>query len=309
MIALDRVTGRTVWQTTVCEEKPHEGTHGTGSFASISPVTDGKNIYASFGSRGIYCLDLDGKVTWKTDLGDMSIRATFGEGGTPAVGDGVLVVPWDHEEDSFVIALDTATGKERWRKSRDERTSWTSPVITEVNDRTQVIFAGTSASIGYDLKTGDEIWRCTGMTGNVVPTPIVGHGMVYLISGFRGAAIQAVKLDAAKGDVTGTDAVVWSHDKATPYIPSALLSGQNLYFLKGTGGILSCVDALTGEVRFDSERIEIGNIYRVHHRRGGTRVHLRPRGHDPRAQRRTEPRGARDEHDRRGHQRHPRHRG
>jgi outer membrane protein assembly factor BamB len=85
--------------------------------------------------------------------------------------------------------------------------------------------------------------------------------MVYLISGFRGAAIQAVKLDAAEGDVTGTDAVVWSHDKGTPYIPSALLSGRNLYFLKGTGGILSCVDAVTGEVRFDSERIEIGNIY------------------------------------------------
>jgi outer membrane protein assembly factor BamB len=262
VLAVDRNSGSIVWNTKVREEVPHEGMHRTSTFASNSPVTDGKHVYASFGSRGIFCLDLAGNVKWEKDLGDMQIRMSFGEGASPALHGDTLVVPWDHEGDSFVVALDKSTGEEKWRTSRNERTTWSTPVIVEVNGRHQVVIAGTEATVSYDLQSGQEIWRCSGMTNNVVPTPVVGHGMIYLISGFRGAALQAVKLTEAKGDITGTAAIVWSHDRDTPYIPSPMLSGERLYFLKGTNGQLSCHNAITGEEHYGGERLEaIGNVY------------------------------------------------
>ncbi|MHC5003246.1 MAG: outer membrane protein assembly factor BamB family protein [Planctomycetota bacterium] len=262
VLALNRADGSTVWSTRVREEVPHEGTHRTGSFASGSPLTDGQHIYAFFGSRGLFCLDMNGTVKWEKDLGNMRTRNAFGEGGSPALHGDTLVVPWDHEGDSFVVALNKRTGDEIWRVDRDEPTTWTTPVIVEANGRTQAIIAGTNASVSYDLKTGEEIWRCSGLTTNVIPTPVLGHGMVYLTSGFRGNALQAVKLAEASGDITGTDAIAWSHGRGTPYVPSPMLAGRNLYFLKSNSGIVSCFDALTGKPHYSEERLDvISNVY------------------------------------------------
>ena len=262
VLALDRTSGSVAWSTTVREEVPHEGTHDTGSLAAASPITDGERLYAFFGSRGLYCLDLAGRVAWEKDLGDMETRNSFGEGASPALHGETLVVPWDHERQSFVVALDARTGDEKWRVDRDEPSSWTTPIVVEVGGAPQAILAGSNATIAYDLATGAEIWRCSGLTRNVIPTPIAKDGIVYLTSGFRGQALQAIRLAGAAGDLTGTGAIIWSHDRGTPYVPSPLLLDGKLYFLQSNSAVISCLDAATGEPHYAQERLEnVGNVY------------------------------------------------
>lgn len=256
VLCLDRKTGDEIWRKTVHEEVPHEGHHRDHGFSSSSPLTDGELLFAHFGSRGLYCLDLDGEVKWSRDLGDMSTRNGFGEGSSPALHGDVLVVNWDHEGPSSIVALDKKTGEPIWKKDRDEKTSWVTPVIVEVEGRAQVIVNGTNRAIAYDLKDGSVIWECRGQTANVIPTPVVGHGLVYLMSGFRGNKLQAVRLAGARGDVTESSTVVWDHDRGTPYVPSPVLYGDQLYFLKGNNAILSCHDAKTGKPLFAEQRLE-----------------------------------------------------
>ena len=162
--------------------------------------------------------------------------AGFGEGSSPALVDDTLIVNWDHEGDSFVVAIDARTGTDKWRKDRDEVTSWTTPVIAEVDGRKQAIISATGATRAYDVENGDVIWSCEGMTVNSIPTPIVRDGIAYLMSGFRGAMLQAVRLSGAKGNVTDTDHVLWRHERQTSYVPSALLLGEHVYFLRSTMG-------------------------------------------------------------------------
>lgn len=255
VLALDRKTGKIRWTTTVREEKPHEAGHTDSTHASPSPVTDGKHLYAHFGSRGLYCLDLKGNIKWEVDLGDMRTRNEFGEGSSPALHGDTLVVNWDHEGDSFIVALDAATGKERWRVERDEPTSWSTPLILEVDGKPQVIVSATNYIRSYDLATGKEVWRCGGMTANAIPTPIAGNGLLYCLSGFRGNALLAIRYEKARGDITDSPAVVWTHDRDTPYVPSALLYDDSLYFLDHNKAILSCFDAKTGKPRYDKQRL------------------------------------------------------
>jgi outer membrane protein assembly factor BamB len=205
---------------------------------------------------------MQGNLVWQRDLGDMKTRNGFGEGSSPALHGNTLVVTWDHEGDDFVVALDKNTGKELWRKTRDEPTSWATPLVVEHGGKAQAIINATNRIRSYDLATGDVIWEAGGMTTNVIPSPIVGHGMVYLLSGFRGAALLAIKL-GAQGDVTNTDAVAWKLDRGTPYVPSGLLSQDRLYFFSGNKGTLSCVDALTGKPHYEQQRIDdlLGGVY------------------------------------------------
>jgi len=252
VLALERNTGRIVWQKTARREVPHEGHHPSHGFASASPVTDGRRLWVSFGSRGLYCYDLEGNLQWEKDLGDMRTRGGFGEGASPALAGEVLIVPWDHEDQSFVVALEQATGREVWRKERDERSSWSTPVIVEVGGRRLAVIAATNRTRAYDVATGEVVWEAGGLTPNVIPTPVVGHGMIYVMSGFQGNSIQAIKLTAT-GDVTGTDQVVWSRRRSAPYVPSPVLSGDRLYMGKSNDAYLSCLNALTGEVHYEDQ--------------------------------------------------------
>lgn len=262
VMALNRRDGSVAWERTAVETVPAGTTHQDGTWASASPVTDGEAVYAQFGSQGLYAYRLDGELLWQRDLGDMRTRNGFGEGSSPAVYGDKLVVNWDHEGDSFIFVLDKKTGETVWQKPRDEITSWSTPVIVEVSERPQAVVAATGKSRGYDLATGDVVWEAGGMTVNVIPTPVYGHGLVYLISGFRGSTLQAVRLASAKGEVAGTAAMAWAYDRDTPYVPSPLLYGDQLYFLKVNSGILSCLDAKTGEVLFNEQRLEgIRNVY------------------------------------------------
>ena len=262
VLALNKSDGKTLWQTTVKEEWPQEGTHEFGSWASNSPLTDGENIYAYFGSRGLYCLDMEGKVKWERNFGQLNKRMNFGEGSSPALYGDKIVVTWDHEGPSFIIALDKKTGKDVWKVDRDEATSWASPFVVESNGKPQVITSATSLIRSYDLATGDLIWECSGMTANAIPQPVEANGIVYIMTGFRGNALLAIRLSEAKGNITGTDAIIWSFDKDTPYTPSPVLFEDHLYFLKSNNGILSCFDAKTGKAFYSNQRLEgMGNIF------------------------------------------------
>ena len=257
MLALDRRTGSTLWQTTLREELPHEGGHQDASQASSSPVTDGTHIFAYFGSRGLYCLDMRGNVLWEKELGKMQTRRGFGEGSSPTLHGDTLVVNWDHEGQSFLIALDKKTGEPRWKIDRDEPTSWATPLVVEHEGRPQVVISATGLIRSHDLANGKLLWQCGGMTKNVIPSPVSGNGLVYATSGFRGSALLAIRYAAAEGDITESAAVAWKYaEKGTPYVPSPLLYGDALYFLDTNRAILSCVDAVSGSPHYTKQRLE-----------------------------------------------------
>jgi len=192
----------------------------------------------------------------------MDKRMTFGEGSSPALYGDKIVVLWDHEGQSFLFVLDKKTGKDAWKVERDERTSWSTPLIIKYKGKPQIVTSATTFVRSYDLDTGQLLWKCTGLTPNVIPHPIEANGIVYVASGFRGNAFFAVRLAGAKGDITNTDAIAWKLDKNTPYAPSMLLYQNILYMLKGNNGILSCYDAGNGKEHYSKQRLEgVGDIY------------------------------------------------
>jgi outer membrane protein assembly factor BamB len=263
VMAIDRRTGNTLWQQTAKEETPHEAAHGeNGTWASPSAIVDGEHVIASFESRGIYAYDMNGTLVWQKDLGDKRMRNTFGEGSTPALHGNTLVVVWDHQGESFVVALNKRTGEEIWRKPRKEIDTWATPLVMTVNGRAQAIVPAMNQIISYDLATGDVVWQTAGLTMNPIPTPVTDGTMAYLMSGFRGNSLKAINVAAAKGDITGTPAVVWTMERETPYVPSPLLYDGILYFLKSNNGLLTAVDAKTGTPHYVATRIEaIPNVF------------------------------------------------
>ncbi len=261
-LAIDRRSGQVVWERTSREEQPHEGRHEAGSWASPSPVTDGEVVCAFFGSRGLYCYDMDGTLLWERELGDMRIRMGFGEGASPALYKEAIIIKWDHQGESFITALNKTTGEELWRTERDEISSWTTPIVVEHADGAQIVTSATNRVRSYDFETGRLLWEGDGVTMNAIPSPVAADGFVYLTSGFRGSQLYAVQLANARGNIAGTDAVVWSRDRDTPYVPSPLLYEGILYFIKSNSGVLSAYDAKTGRQHYGPQRLPgIRNIY------------------------------------------------
>ena len=248
VLAYDLATGEKLWQTTAVSAVPSEPGHKTTTFAPATPCVAGGVLYASFGSYGIFAIDAEtGETKWSRDLGQQVTRAQFGEGASPSVdvASGTLIVPWDDERDSKLYALDAATGETKWSVERDERTTWSTPLITEFDGRTQVVCNGGTVR-SYDIADGSLIWQCSGMTGNPIPTPVRFEDSVICMTGYQGYAVKAIAL-SAEGDVTDKDAVLWSRTDAAPYVPSPVLAGGRLWFCKSSNGVVSAVDAKTGE--------------------------------------------------------------
>jgi outer membrane protein assembly factor BamB len=262
VLAVSRRDGRAVWQRTLHQALPHEGGHYTGSLASNSPVTDGEHLFAFFGSHGLYCLELDGKLVWESDLGQMQSLHGHGEASSPVLYGDTLIINCDHEGQSFVVAFNKATGRQRWKILRDEVTSWATPIVVEHDAKPQLIISATNRVRGYDLATGRVIWECGGLSTNVVASPVAASGMVFTGSSYDKKALLAIRLDGAQGDITGTDQVAWSRTRGTPYVPSPLVYEDSLYYLTHYQGILSRVDARTGQDRPGAFRLRgIGDVY------------------------------------------------
>jgi len=262
VFAIDRKDGKILWQTVVRDAVPHEGHHVTASYASASPITDGEKVYAFFGSNGLYCLDLDGKIHWEKDLGKMHTKHGHGEGSSPALHDDILVVNWDHEGPSFVVAFNKNTGKEIWRNERDEPSSWSSPHILVHEGSPQVVISAANRIRSYQLTSGKLLWECGGLSHNVVAGPVSEDGILVAGSSYEKQAILGIKLSGSAGDITGTEQVAWIKRRDTPYVPSLLLYQGLVYYLRHYQGVLTCLNIKTGREIYARARFPgIQNVY------------------------------------------------
>lgn len=259
--AVNRADGRILWNRVVAEEWPHEGGHTTGSPVSGSPVTDGTRIFALFGSRGLYSLDTSGAVLWKTNFGRMRTLHAHGEGSSPVLAGDSLFVNWDHEGESFLYALNPQDGSLRWKVARDEKTSWSTPLIVHRGDQRQLVVSATRRVRGYDPASGRVIWECAGLTDNVVSSPVQWQDLVIAGNSYYQQAMMAVRWTTATGDVTGSTNEAWRIQRMTPYVSSPLVYGDTLYFLRHNQNVLSRLDPATGRPRGDPLRLDaIGDM-------------------------------------------------
>lgn len=261
VLCLDRKTGKEIWRQTSAELVPHEGHHNDASFSSASPMTDGERLYCWFGSAGLYCYDLDGKKLWARNLGKARVGASLGEGCSPVVYDGRVVIVRDHSRQSTIEVLDAKSGDTIWKKDRNEGNAWATPRILKHSGRTQVITAASNKVRSYDLADGEVIWECGGLTGNVTPCPVIEGETVICMSGYKGYSVMALPLSAT-GDISGTSEIAWKRKRGTPYVPSPLLYDGMLYFTQSNQAILSCLDSKTGDSILERTRLQgLSNVY------------------------------------------------
>ena len=263
VLAIDRRTGRIKWERTAQEERPRAPSMKDGTWASSSAITDGSRVFAFFESSGLYAYNMDGSLLWQKHFGNKQMFAEVGESGsTPVLYGDRLVVVWDHQGESFIVALDARTGAELWRKSRDEVDSWATPLVVTHEGRAQVVTAAEKRLRSYDLETGDIVWESNGLTMNPIPSPVSDGGLLFAMSGFKGNRLSAIRLADAKGDISDGKANAWTLDRDTPYVPSPLLYDGLLYFLKSNAGILSVFDANTGRPHYQAQRLNaIPEVY------------------------------------------------
>lgn len=256
---LDLKSGKLEWQKEFYKGQPPGGRHRKNSFASETPVTDGKFIYVLVGNLGLWAFDLKGKQVWTTPLEANPIYLDFGTGGSPALVGNLLVIVSDNEKQQYIAAFDKLTGKQVWRTNRDIakglpiRSGWSTPYIWRhgLNTKivTEIVAVGPGEAISYDL-TGKELWRLSGMSANMIPTPFSYEGLLYLNAG-RGRTLYAIR-PGAKGDIslakdqTSNEYIVWAKERAGTYLPSSLAYEGAVYQLSETG-ILTRFDARTGK--------------------------------------------------------------
>ena len=255
VLAFDRHTGKQVWERTATVTTPHEGFHQQyGSFASPSVMVDATHAIAFFGSRGVYCYTHQGQLVWQKDFGvQMRMPMAFGEGSSPALDGDKLVLLFDHQGESFLVALDKNTGRELWRTPRPSGATYSSPMVVAVAGNKQVLVAATRFVAGYDLETGKLIWQTRGLGSNVIPMPVVSDGIAIVMSGHQSPNLMAIRL-GREGDLTGTDAILWQNQRGNSYTPSPVLSAGKLYVLTDNGTI-SCFDFKTGRPFYTQTRL------------------------------------------------------
>lgn len=262
LYCLDLKSGKVEWTREFHTGQPPGGRHRKSSFASESPVTDGRHVYVYVGNLGLWKFDLKGKLVWTTPLEANQIYLDFGTASSPALVDNLLVIVNDNQKQQYIAAFDKQTGKQVWRTSRDiggndpprQRSGWSTPFIWRHALRTEIVAVGPAEVISYDL-AGKELWRMSGMSPVPVPTPFAYNGLLY-INGGRGRPMFAIRPGAAGNislpkDQTSSDFIVWSQPRGGTYLPSALAYDGAVYTLTETG-ILNRYDAKTGKQSYKS---------------------------------------------------------
>jgi len=244
LLAYDVETGRETMSVEVFRLRTTDLLNPKNSHASPTPVAAGDRVYVHFGSEGTAAVTMDGEIVWKARHRWLT---QHGGGGSPIVYEDLLIFNCDGADAAYVVALDTRTGKQRWRtwRRRPWSQAYTTPLVIHAAGRDQLVSAGAHVAASYDPRTGKEIWRVSYDGFSNVPRPVFGHGLVFIATGFQQPSIVAVRPDGT-GDVTRTH-IVWTLARSAPHTPSPLVAGGHLYLLTD-GGIVSCVDALTGAI-------------------------------------------------------------
>jgi outer membrane protein assembly factor BamB len=261
LLAIDKSTGKIAWNTLAYEGVPKGKRHPKSTHCNSTPATDGARIAAIFGSEGLFCFDVEGKLLWKKDLGPMEAgfymvpNAQWGFASSPVIHDGKVVVLCDVLTNSFLAIFNLADGRELWRTARNDVPTWGTPTVVETAKRTQIVVNGWHATGGFDFSTGKNLWTLDGGGDIPVPTPISAHDFIYLTSAHgRSSPMRAVRSDAT-GDVTPADpgqtnaAIVWANPTRGDYMQTPIVLGDLLFGCADIG-VVTCFDARTGTVKY-----------------------------------------------------------
>jgi outer membrane protein assembly factor BamB len=262
LICLDAEQGTVLWSKDLARQMPKTRRHIKNTYASETPVTDGKYVFVSFGPVGLYAVDFEGNVVWQRDLGPMSRRRGWGTGASPILFRNMVIVKCDSDDKSYIAAFDKATGEQLWRTERQEEASWGTPFLSEAGGRTTVVTNATRRMRGYDAATGQLLWECAGGSMITVPSPVATQGLVFLSSGHNvipPRPIIAVRPEAS-GDITPprgqsqSQGVAWSYRQGGPYVTSPLALDEYLY-VPSDNGSLTCYEARTGKVVYAEQKL------------------------------------------------------
>jgi outer membrane protein assembly factor BamB len=241
VLAYRRADGARLWETFAPDGRG-ASSHYKNGYASATPSTDGERVYVSFGARGMFAVDFNGAILWRQDLGAM--EAYHGTAGSPLVYKDRVILYQDQFAGSFIAAFDGRTGKPVWKTARDANVGWGTPIAIRAGDHDEIVVNGQNRVTAYDPATGQELWRCAGNTYEVIPTPVVGHGMVFCSSGRAGPTL-AIR-PGGRGDVTRSH-LAWSSPRGSPFVPSPVLLGEHLYMVNDMSSIVTCIEAVTGK--------------------------------------------------------------
>jgi len=256
IICLDADQGNVLWSKALARQSPKTRRHTKNTYASETPVTDGKYVFASFGSAGLFCVDFEGNAIWQRDLGLMRGRAGWGTSSSPVLFRNTVIVNCDSDDDSYIAAFEKATGNPVWRTERNEGASWGTPFLFEAGERTTVVTNATKRMRGYDAVTGKLLWECAGGSMISVPSPVAAHL-------FPRRPIVAVRPEAS-GNITPprgqsqSDGVAWSNRSGGAYVTSPIALGEYLY-VPLDKGTLTCYEARTGKILYEKQKLGARN--------------------------------------------------
>ncbi len=271
LLCLDLSTGAVIWDRLAHQGSPFDNRHRRNTYASSTPVTDGKTVYAYFESQGVYAFDFDGDLLWKKSVGSIP-KAGLGPGTSPILYRDLLILQVDKQgmrittdleasrdwpsdrfgEGSFLIALDRQSGVERWKTARNHRRSWATPLLLERGGESELVTSGAESVISYDPTSGREIWRGAGVISHPIPSPVEGSNLVFATAG----SAKKVALAFRPGRGSSTRPEVWRYDKGTAYVPSPIYLDGYLYLLSDKG-IVTCLEASTGRIAYEGGRVPV----------------------------------------------------
>jgi outer membrane protein assembly factor BamB len=256
VLCLDAASGKLLWERTAYQGRVYDDRNRKNTYASGTPATDGKHVYALFDAEGLYCYDYSGKLIWKVSLGKIA-KGGMGYGMSPVLFGNLIILQCDQElgEGSFIAALDKRSGKEVWRVPRTTRRTWATPLLVQAAGRWELVTSGAETVMAYDPLTGRELWRSKGTVSHAIPSAVYGHGMVFFSAGSQAKHAFALRLGGS-GDLTGTPSAVWQYDKGTAYVPSPILYEDYLYLMTDKG-LVTCLDARTGKLQYEGGRVPV----------------------------------------------------
>lgn len=260
LFCFDTELGRLLWEFEAHRGIPPQPRHPRSSFANETPVTDGRHVFAYFANIGLFCVDLEGRKVWERRWPSYPMRDGWNTGSSPVLGDGRVFVQNDNEQESFVEALDAASGRTLWRVPREERSTWSTPCLWDSGARRELVTIGMNRIRSYAPADGSLLWELRGTAGLVSQTPLAKHGLLYAGAGYHYGPLYAIR-PGAQGDITlpagetSSPWVAWSQKRGSSIHPGYLISGDRL-FVCYDSGLLGCFDAKTGTELLAKTRLD-----------------------------------------------------